>query len=88
MWSCIANTLCTGTPKKSTVSVASLKRNIFVCPLFEQDNAQNDMSLWVYDTVTSEWRTCANLCQSSLHRFIIARLRMPKRVLDMCEVLS
>ena len=88
VWSCIANTLCTGTPKKSTVSVASLKRNIFVCPLFEQDNAQNDMSLWVYDTVTSEWRTCANLCQSSLHRFIIARLRMPKRVLDMCEVLS
>ena len=95
VWSSITVALCTVFPGKNTrvasvASVASFRRKIFVCPIFVQDDPQQNVPLQVYDTVTSEWKTCANIpvFQSSQNRFTISRLRIPRKLLDMCEVLS
>ena len=88
VWSGVAIALCTVFPGKNYVSVASFRRKIFVCHVSDQDNRQQNVSLQVYDTVTSEWTTCANICQSSQNFITISRLRIPRKVLDMCEVLS
>ena len=88
VWNSIGIALCTPFPGRNVVSVASFRRKIFVCQVFEQDDAQQNVSLQVYDTVTSEWKTCANICQSSQNFITISRLRIPRTVLDMCEVLS
>ena len=88
VWSHVAITLCTVFPEKNTVSVASFRGKIFVCHVFDQDDPQQNVPLQVYDTVTSEWKTCSNVCQSSENQITISRLRMPRKVLDMCKVLS
>lgn len=74
--------------EKNTVSVVSFRGKIFVCHVFDQDDPQQNVPLQVYDTVTSEWKTCTNICQRSENQITISRLRMPRRVLDMCKVLS
>jgi len=88
VWSSVTIPLCTVFPGKSTVSVASFRRKISVCHVFDQDDPQRKKLLQVYDTVTSEWKTCSNICQSSLKRLTISRLRIPRKVWDICEVLS
>ena len=79
MWSNIANT-CTVTPGWS-LSAVSFKGNIFVC-----DNFGEDGSLHIYDTAASEWKFCSKFPQS-VERFKISCLRIPREVLDKCEVL-
>ena len=91
VWSSIAIALSVQLPQdKIFVSVASFRRKIFVCHVSDQDDPRQIVSLQVYDTVTSEWKTCANICQSSKNFITISRLRIPtaRKVLDMCEVLS
>ena len=78
MWSSIANSV---TPRGYT-SAVSFKGNIFVFGDFEEDK-----SLQIYDTVTSEWKFCTKFPQSS-EQFKISCLRIPREVLDKCEVLS
>ena len=88
VWSSVAIALCTVFPGRNIVSVASFRRKIFVCNVSDQEDAQQNVSLQVYDTVTSEWKTCANICQSSQNFITISRLRIPRKVLDVCKVLS
>ena len=88
VWSGIAIPLSTASPGRNYVSVASFGRKIFVCHVSDQDDPQQIVSLQVYDTVRSEWKACANICQSSQNFITISRLRIPRKVLDMCEVLS
>ena len=90
VWSSVAVALCKVFPGKNTLSVASFRRKIFVCHIFVQDDPQQNAPLQVYDIVTNEWKTCANIpvFQSFQNRFTISRLRIPRKVLAMCEVLS
>jgi len=78
MWSSIANTV---TPRGYT-SAVSFKGNIFLCGHFGEDS-----SLQIYDIVTSEWKFCSKFPQSG-EQFKICCLRIPREVLDKCEVLS
>ncbi|XP_020626712.1 kelch-like protein diablo [Orbicella faveolata] len=78
MWSSIANTI---TPRGYT-SAVSFKGNIFVCGEFGED-----ASLQIYNIVTSEWKFCTKFPQST-EKFKISCLRIPREVLDKCEVLS
>ena len=78
MWSNIANTV---TPRWY-VSAVSFKGNIFVCGDFGDDS-----SLQIYNAVTSEWKFCSKVPQSG-EQFKISCLRIPREVLDKCEVVS
>jgi len=78
MWSSIANTI---TPREF-VSAVSFKGNIFVCGDFGED-----ASLQIFDIVTSEWKFCTKFPQSG-EKLKIFCLRIPREVLDKCEVLS
>jgi len=81
MWSNIPNTV---TPR-GFVSAVSFKGNIFVCGDFEEgDNCQ---SLHIYNVVTSECEFCTKF-PWSLEKVKISCLRIPREVLDKCEVLS
>ena len=80
MWSSIANTI-TGTPR-GFVSAVSFKGNIFVCGDFGEG-----ASLLIYDIVASEWKFCSKFPQSR-ESFRISCLRIPREVLDKCEILS
>ena len=59
----------------------SFKGNIFVCSEFGED-----VSLQIYDIVTSEWKFCTKFPHSG-EEFKISCLRIPREVLDKCEVL-
>jgi len=78
MWSSIANSV---TPRGFT-SAVSFKGDIFVFGDFGED-----ICLQIYDTVTSEWKFCTKFPQSG-EQFVISCLRIPREVLDKCEVLS
>ena len=78
-WSIIAST-CTVIPR-GFVSAVSFKGNIFVC-----DNFGEDGSLHIYDIAASEWKFCSKFPRS-VERFKISCLRIPREVLDKCEVL-
>ena len=45
-----------------------------------------DNSLQIYDIVTSEWKFCTKVPQND-EQFKISRLRIPREVLNSCEVL-
>ena len=77
MWSSIANTV---TPKVYA-SAVSFKGEIFVCGDFGGDN-----SLQIYDTVTSEWKFCTKFPMND-EQFKISCLRIPREILNSCEVL-
>ena len=77
IWGSIANTV---TPKVYA-SAVSFKGDIFVCGDFGGDN-----SLRIYDIVTSEWKCCTKFPQND-EQFKISRLRIPREVLNSCEVL-
>ena len=77
MWGSIANTV---TPKVYT-SALSFKGDVFVCGDFGGVN-----SLQIYDIVTSEWKFCTKFPQND-EQFKISRLRIPREVLNSCEVL-
>ena len=79
MWSNIANTVTA----RGCVSAVSFKGNIFVCGHFGED-----ASLQIYNyIITSEWKFCTKLPQSD-EKFKICCLRIPREVLDECEVLQ
>ena len=78
MWSHIANTVIA----RRFVSAVSFKGNIFVCGDFGEDD-----SLQIYDTVTREWKFCSKFPRID-EQFKISCLRIPREVLDKCEVLS
>ena len=78
MWSSIVNTV---TPRWCA-SAVSFKGNIFLCGDFGED-----ASLQIYDIVTSEWKFCTKFPLSG-EQFKISCLRIPREVLDKCEVLS
>ena len=78
MWSSIANTV---TPRVYA-SAVSFKGDIFVCGDFGEH-----ASLQIYDVVTSGWKFCTKVPQSS-EQFKISCLRIPREVLDKCEALS
>ena len=77
-WNRIANTV---TPR-GLVSALSFKGNIFVCGDFGEYD-----SLQIYNTATSEWKFCSKFPKDD-EQFIISCLRIPREVLDKCEVLS
>ena len=77
IWGSIANTV---TPKVYA-SGLSFKGDIFVCGDFGGDN-----SLQIYDIVTSEWKFCIKFPKND-EQFKISRLRIPREVLNSCEVL-
>lgn len=89
MWSCIANTVTPRSDYVRCVSAVSFKGNIFVhvCGDFEQDDSQENRSLQIYNVGTSDWKFCTKFPQIS-EKFKISCLRMPREVLDKCEVLS
>jgi len=78
MWSNITNAI---TPRWY-VSAVSFKGNIFVWGEFGED-----ASLQIYDIVTSEWKFCTKVPQSG-EKLRISCIRIPREVLDKCEVLS
>ena len=80
MWSNIGNT-CTVTESGYT-SAVGFKGNIFVYGDFGED-----ASLQIFNIVTSEWKFCTKLPLSG-ENFKISCLRIPREVLDKCEVLS
>ena len=87
MWSNILNTV---TPRWF-VSAVSFKGNIFVCGKFAEgftDRESTCTSLHLYDVTTSEWKFCTKFPGSSEEQFKISCLRIPREVLDKCEVLS
>jgi len=80
-WSNIPNIV---TPRGS-INAVSFKGNIFVFGDFEEvDNCQ---SLHIYNVVTSECKICTKFPLSP-EKFRISCLRIPREVLDKCEVLS
>ncbi|KAL9972463.1 hypothetical protein ACROYT_G018769 [Oculina patagonica] len=86
MWSIIANTVVNG--KSKFTSVVSFKGKIFVCGNFEQGDSQELMTLQVFDTVTDKWTSCGSVPSGSEKYLNISILRVPREVLDTCEVLS
>jgi len=78
MWSSIANTVTPG----GYASAVSFKGNIFVSGDFGED-----VSLQIYDVVTREWKFCTKFPRSG-EVFRISCLRMPREILDKCEILS
>ena len=90
VWNAItANTILA--PRSRFMSVASFKGKIFVCGEFEQDDSVEDMSLQLFDTVSSEWTSyidVPDLGNLSSEKYKISSLRMPREVLGKCEVLS
>ena len=87
MWNAITtNTLIS--PRGRCVSVVSFKGKIFVCGELKADDSHGKMSLQVYDTVTNKWTSCSNFPWQLPINFKISCLRMPREVLDTCEVVS
>jgi len=78
MWSSIANTV---TPRVYA-SAVSFKGNIFVSGDFGED-----VSLQIYDVVTSEWKFCTKFPRTG-EVFRISCLRMPREILDKCPIFS
>ena len=78
MWSSITSTVTA----RAFVSAACLKGNIFVC-----GNFGKGASLQIYNTVTGKWKFCSKLPESD-EKFRISCLRIPREVLDKCEVLA
>ena len=87
-WSSITSTV---TPRSDYVTTASFKGKIFVCADVEQDDSQANLSLHIYNVVTSEWTYCTSfplVYQESNEKFKISCLRIPKEVLCKCSLLS
>ena len=84
MWSIIATTV---SQPRGKVSAVTFKGKIFLCGDFEEDHTQESMSLQIYDIVTSDWKFCTKFPQRS-EQFKISCLRLPREVLDKCEVVS
>jgi len=84
IWSTIANTV---TQPRGKVSAVSFKGKIFLCGDFEEDDSLESISLQIYDIVSSEWKFYTKFPQSG-EKFKMSCLRMPREVLDKCEVLS
>ena len=84
IWSMIANTV---TEPRGKVSAVSFKGKFFLCGDFEEEYSLECISLQIYDIVTSEWKFCTK-CPQSGEKFKMSCLRMPREVLDKCEVFS
>ncbi|XP_078372072.1 kelch-like protein 11 [Oculina patagonica] len=88
IWSNIAKyKTLSSTGKYMFLSTVCFKGKIFVCGEFQTDDSQGNMSLQVYDTVSNEWTSCTSFCLG-LENFKISSLRIPREILDACEVLS
>ena len=79
----IVNTV---TRPRGKVSAVSFKGNCFLCGDFEEDEDES-ISLQIYDIVTNERKFCTKLPKSG-ERYNISCLRIPRKVLDKCEVLT
>ena len=77
--SSIANTI---TPRVC-VSAVSFKGHIFVCGDFGEDGF---LQIFMYNVVTNQWKFCTMFPQSG-RDFKISCLRIPRGVLNSCEVL-
>ena len=83
MWSNITSTLVS---RAYFISAVSFKGKIYVCGCFEQDNSQ-EMSLQEYDVDSNEWNYFSILSLGA-EKYNICSLRIPKEVLNECEVIS
>ena len=83
MWSSIASTVVS---KVNFLSAVSFKGKIYVCCCFGQDGSRQ-VSLQEYDTESNLWKFCSNVSPGH-ENYNICSLRIPKEVLDGCEVVS
>ena len=83
MWSTIASTVIS---RLGYLSAVSFKGKVYVCGCFGQDGSQN-MSLQEYDTDSNEWKFCS-IVSPGPEKYEICSLRIPKEVLDECQVVS
>ena len=83
MWSNIPSTVIS---RVDFLSAARLKGKIFVCGCFGQ-NGSLEVSLQEYDPESNEWKSCSNMSLGG-EKCNICSLRIPKEVLDECEVVS
>ena len=82
-WSNIASTVVSRT---YILSAVSFKQKIYVCGCFGQDDPQ-EMSLQEYDVDSNEWKFCSRVSLGP-EKYNICSLRIPKDVLNGCEVVS
>ena len=83
IWSSLASTVIS---RDDFFSAVSFKGKIYVCGCFGQDGSA-DMSLQEYDAVSNGWKFCSSVSPGP-DMYNICTLRIPKEVLDECEVVS
>ena len=83
MWSNITSTLVS---RGDFTSAVSFKGKVYVCGCFEQDDSKK-MSLQEYDADCNEWKFCS-IVSLNAEKYNICSLRIPKEVLNECEVVS
>ena len=82
-WSVVADAVG---PRGPIMSATGFKGKIFVCGCFGQDFSDGQ-SLQIFDPDRSEWNPCKDIPMGGGDYFISC-LRMPRDVLDSCEVVS
>ena len=85
MWSNIASTLVSR-PYRYFISAVSFKGKVYVCGRFEQDGSSK-VSLQEYDADSNDWKFCSTVSVGP-ENYNICSLRIPKEVLNECEIVS
>ena len=83
MWSSIAGTVVS---RDDFLSAVSFKGKVYVCGCFEQVCSRK-VSLQEYDADSNEWKFCS-IVSLGPEKYNICSLRIPKEVLNECEVVE
>ena len=83
MWSNISSTLVS---RDTFISAVSFKGKVYVCGYFEQDHSRK-VSLQEYDAESNDWKFCSTVSFGH-ENYNICGLRIPKEILNECEVVS
>ena len=83
VWSNITSTVVS---RGDFTSAVSFKGKVYVCGCFEQDDSKKT-TLQEYDADSNEWKYCSTV-SLEVEKFNICSLRIPKEVLNECEVVS
>ena len=82
-WSNIASTVVS---RDNFISAVFFKGKIYVCGCFDQDGSRK-VSLQEYDADSNDWKFCS-IVSMGPENYNICSLRIPKEVLNECEVVE
>ena len=83
MWSSIASTVVS---RDTFISAVSFKGKVYVCGCFEQDGSRK-VTLQEYDAESNDWKFCSTVSFGH-ENYNICGLRIPKEIVNECEVVS